>query len=84
MCHALVRRIRASSALKRSAGRTSGKRVGEVAQDLGVSQQALRNWVRQGDLDDGLRSDGLTSSELSLDPPKHRDLDGISAGQRAI
>jgi transposase len=43
--------------------RTSGKLIREVAADLGVSEQALRNWVRQGDLDDGRRSDGLTSSE---------------------
>jgi transposase len=43
--------------------RASGKLVGEVAQDLGVSEQALRNWLRQADLDDGSRSDGLTSSE---------------------
>ncbi len=43
--------------------RTSGKLIREVAEDLGVSEQTLRNWVRQGELDDGLRSDGLTSSE---------------------
>jgi transposase len=43
--------------------RTSGRLIREVASDLGISEQALRNWVRQGDLDDGLRSDGLTSSE---------------------
>jgi hypothetical protein len=28
-----------------------------------VSEQTLRNWIRQGDLDDGRRTDGLTSSE---------------------
>ncbi len=43
--------------------RTSGKLVREIAQDLGVSEQALRNWLRQADLDDGYRDDGLTSSE---------------------
>jgi transposase len=43
--------------------RSSGKLIREVAQDLGVSEQALRNWVRQGDLDAGRRTDGLTSSE---------------------
>jgi transposase len=43
--------------------RTSGRLIREVASDLGISEQALRNWVRQGDLDGGLRSDGLTSSE---------------------
>jgi transposase len=43
--------------------RSSGKLIREVAADLGVSEQALRNWVRQADLDDGHRDDGLTSSE---------------------
>ena len=43
--------------------RSGGKLIREVAEDLGVSEQTLRNWVRQGELDDGLRDDGLTSSE---------------------
>jgi transposase len=43
--------------------RTGGKLIREVAGDLGVSEQALRNWIRQGDLDDGRRSDGLTTGE---------------------
>ena len=43
--------------------RSSNKLIREIAQDLGVSEQALRNWLRQADLDDGHRSDGLTSSD---------------------
>jgi transposase len=43
--------------------RSGGKLIREVADDLGVSEQTLRNWVRQGDLDDGRRTDGLTTSE---------------------
>jgi transposase len=43
--------------------RSGGKLIREVAEDLGVSEQTLRNWVRQGELDDGLRDHGLTSSE---------------------
>jgi transposase len=43
--------------------RSGGKLIREVADDLGVSEQTLRNWARQGDLDDGRRSDGLTSSD---------------------
>jgi transposase len=43
--------------------RSGGKLIREVATDLGVSEQTLRNWVRQGELDDGHRTDGLTSSE---------------------
>jgi transposase len=43
--------------------RESGKLIREVADDLGVSEQTLRNRVRQGDLDDGRGHDGLTSSE---------------------
>lgn len=34
-----------------------------VAEDLGISEQTLRNWVRQAQLDDGQRDDGLTTQE---------------------
>ena len=42
----------------------SGERTSEgLARDLGCSAQAIRNWVRQADLDAGRRSDGLTTAE---------------------
>ena len=34
-----------------------------MARDLGSSAQAIRNWVRQSDLEAGRRSDGLTIAE---------------------
>ena len=44
--------------------RTSGKTIDEISRDLGVSDQTLRNWVRQADADAGrgLKGD-LTSTE---------------------
>jgi transposase len=43
--------------------RSSGKLIREIAGDLGIAEQSLRNWLRQADLDDGYRNDGLTSSD---------------------
>ena len=40
----------------------SGVPIRQVAEELGVSQQTLRNWVRQGDIVAG-RAEGLTSDE---------------------
>jgi transposase len=40
----------------------SGVPLKQVAADLGVSAQTLRNWRRQGDVDAG-RAEGLTSDE---------------------
>jgi transposase len=36
--------------------------VTRLAQDLGISDQTLRNWVRQADIDEGRRQ-GLTTEE---------------------
>jgi transposase len=42
--------------------RSGLKPLSEIAKDMGVSDQTLRNWVRQADVDEGSR-DGLTSTE---------------------
>jgi transposase len=42
--------------------RSGGRSLVEVARDLGISDQALRNWVRQGEIDSG-RREGLSSEE---------------------
>jgi transposase len=39
-----------------------GTPLAVVAEDLGVSQQTLRNWRRPGDIDAG-RAEGLTTEE---------------------
>jgi transposase len=41
----------------------SGTPVSTVAKDLGVNDQTLRNWLRQHDIDNGRRNDGLTTEE---------------------
>jgi transposase len=42
--------------------RRSGQPVREIAKDLGVTEQSLRNWVKQHEVDVGKR-DGLSSEE---------------------
>jgi transposase len=40
--------------------RSSGRKVSEIVRDLDVSEQTLRNWAKQTDVDEG-RSHDLTS-----------------------
>ena len=43
--------------------RAGGRGPEELARDLGCSAQAIRTWVKQADLDEGRRTDGLTAAE---------------------
>jgi transposase len=43
--------------------RTSGKSHRQIAEDLGMTSETLRLWLKQADLDEGQRHDGLTSDE---------------------
>lgn len=42
---------------------TSGRSIPQVAGELGVSGESLRNWLRQEQRDRGERTDGVTSEE---------------------
>ena len=39
------------------------KPVSQIAADLGISDSCLRSWMRQADLDEGRRAEGLTRAE---------------------
>jgi transposase len=41
----------------------SGRSPKALAQEFEPSEQTIRNWVKQADLDSGRRADGLTSEE---------------------
>ena len=41
----------------------SGRSPEDLAKEFEPSSQAIRNWVRQADFDEGRRADGLTSAE---------------------
>lgn len=43
--------------------RTSGKPNTQIARELGMTTETLRKWLKQADLDEGKRQDGLTSEE---------------------
>ena len=43
--------------------REAGRSINQTARDLGCSPEALRTWLKQADLDAGVRTDGLTSDE---------------------
>lgn len=41
----------------------AGRSISELAREFEASANAIRKWVKQAALDEGLRSDGLTTSE---------------------
>ena len=45
--------------------RQPGNTAGSVARDLNLTETAVRSWAKQADVDQGRRSDGRTSEQLS-------------------
>ena len=45
--------------------RRGDRSVGQVARAFDLTETAVREWVKQSDLDAGTRSDGLTTEERS-------------------
>jgi transposase len=43
--------------------RRGDRTIGQVAKDFDLTETAVRDWVRQADIDAGVRLDGLTSAE---------------------
>lgn len=43
--------------------RRGDRSVGQIARDFDLTETAVREWVKQADLDAGTRTDGLTSDE---------------------
>ena len=43
--------------------RSSGRPIAQIARELGIAHGTLSAWVKQAELDAGLRSDGLTTAE---------------------
>ena len=43
--------------------REGGRTPRQLAVDLGCSEEAIRNWLKQTEIDEGKRADGLTTTE---------------------
>jgi transposase len=43
--------------------RSSGRPIAQIARELGIAHGTLSAWVKQAELDAGLRSDGLVTAE---------------------
>ena len=50
-------------ARRSSWSRISSKSQRQIAEDLGISDVTLRNWVKQAERDEGKRPDGLSTDE---------------------
>ncbi|GGM24699.1 hypothetical protein GCM10010129_81460 [Streptomyces fumigatiscleroticus] len=72
--------------------RSSGKTVTEVAREIGVSAEGLRNWVKQDTIDRGQGAPGeLTSAEREelgrlrrQNCPSPRSVESVSAGEVGV
>jgi transposase len=61
----------------------TGRPIAQLARELEASANAIRKWVKQAGLDEGLRSDGLTTTERE-EPTRLRRENRILREEREI
>ena len=54
--------------------RQPGNSAGSVAREMGLTDSAVREWVRQAERDEGVRADGLTTAERAEMAQLRKDL----------
>src|SRR5947208_14061314 len=62
----------------------SGRPIAHIAKDLGIHREALRQWVRQAEADNGSRRDRLTSDERERLRALERENRELPQGQRDL
>ena len=62
----------------------AGRQPEELARELGIPGQSLRNWLKQADLDAGLRKDGLTSAERGELTRLRREVHRLRQGKEVL
>ena len=62
-CQEPIHHTRRSTGGGSSSWRARGAAIDELAREFEASANAIRKWVKQSGLDEGLRSDGLTTAE---------------------
>lgn len=53
-------------------GRNPGQTIKQIAADFGVAESCLRNWMRQADVEDGLKPGTTTAEDAELREAKKR------------
>lgn len=51
--------------------REQGQTIKQIATDFGIAESCLRNWLRQADVEDGVKA-GTTTAEAKLREAKKR------------
>ena len=53
-------------------GRESGQTIKQIASDFGIAESCLRNWMRQADVEDGLKPGTTAAENAELREAKRR------------
>ncbi len=53
--------------------REPGQRIKQIAADFGLAESCVRNWMRQADVEEGVKLGTTAAENLELPEPKRRN-----------